>query len=126
MKLKILQIIFLVFIANANVACSQTYPTTVGTNKIYDGYIVDGKKFGVKIGDTKTEVRKKLTNQGKIFVENKFCYSDGEYIFACKKGNDIDIFRVKDLFFDGSIFIRYENGRVNAIIWRAKIVYIDF
>ena len=102
-------------------ARAETRPIAVGANTYWYGHIVKGARFGVRIGDTRETARRTL--------EKTFRYDNalgcGPYareVIACADGDDIDFYRIQELFRDGTIFVTFVRGRVSAIAWTSELI----
>ncbi len=113
-------------IASALTGCGKPhYPIPAGTNHLYDGYVVQGGKFGVHIGDTPAQVQATLTRAGNRYDGIDHCASYPKEILGCRTSDTWEIYRVQKLLKDGDIFIKYENGRAVAIAWDFDLINVE-
>ncbi|MDC7677355.1 hypothetical protein [Asticcacaulis machinosus] len=129
----------LVVLSVALHGCSEQPPGPVrlGTDTVYYGYVDTGKKFGVKIGDTRQIAREKMIDSGAIFYPNSdekqpkikydsdVCDEVWQKRVACGRGHTFDYYRVQKLGWDGRVFVFFKDNKVTAIYWAASLAHID-
>lgn len=99
-------------------ACSRTpNPIPVGTDTTFYGNIVNGEKFGVKIGDERLAARDKLERQGFAFYSEAGCLSKVKDLVECSAGFEADIYDVDQFLRRGLIVMEVKEGNIAAIVW---------
>jgi hypothetical protein len=99
----------------------------VGANTPYYGYITSGKRFDVSIGDAASETEISLEEKG-FRYNGRTNFTPGlcRYI-SCKDNQIFDIYRVKQTWRHGYIYIEVKESVVTAIIWDFSLLpNIDF
>lgn len=104
--------LFLFSLTIAVPACAQA----VGKNGTFEGYVVQGRKFGVDIGMDRMAARAALEGRsGTSYVNSQPCNEN--FAFDCPSGDEVDAFYVKKVFTGDVICLLVHDGRVAAIIW---------
>lgn len=113
-------------------ACTEgpKYPLPSGTDTYFDGYINKGEKLGVKIGDDRMDVRKRLSGRyeyyqafeddlGNIRADHDTCDEQWrKYYVLCQPGEMFDYYRIRDFGRNGRMLVFFDkNQKVTAIHW---------
>lgn len=109
----------------APASAETTFPIPLGTNSVYHGYIDTGSNFGVRVGDSLEHAKQVLLEMG---LRDDGVFGCERYVaetVACRPGDLAEIFRIRRFMYDGDVFVFVENGKVSAISWSAKLIYVD-
>lgn len=102
-------------------------PLTPGKSGIWEGYIVEGERFGIQIGDSREQALTALKARG--YKARDYGDPCDEYYMSladCSAMESLIRVRVVRLGWDGRIHIGFRDGRVVAIIWRGTLrPYLD-
>ena len=94
-------------------------PIPPGTDTYFYGYLTEGGKFGVKIGDGVEGVKyhiRKYSSTSDALDECKVGFS--HKFSNCKKGELIGYYRVRKPLRDGFIYVIYRDNKAVGIAWK--------
>lgn len=96
----------------------------LGTDTRYRGYISEGSKFGVAIGDTRSEAEETLGPKSRRVRNLSNCTDYLSQVIGCSVGQQIDhqAYRIGWPLRDGQIIIVYEEETVASIIWSFVLI----
>ncbi|HVZ29617.1 MAG TPA: hypothetical protein VG839_04440 [Asticcacaulis sp.] len=101
-------------LAVAYPACAEKIKP--GQDGYFDGYILKGEKFGIKIGMDRSQARALLTRQRDVeYVDTGPC-TDLVY-FVCPQGDEVDGYLSHKALRDGVINVLVDHGKVVGIQW---------
>ncbi len=93
-------------------------PIPPGTDTYFYGYLTEGGKFGVKIGDSLAKARGTLPEKYYYYYTSEKCDSRlMRSLSICKHAQLIDGFGVSKILKNGHILILYRNDMVIGIAW---------
>jgi hypothetical protein len=123
-KLRTMRVLLLLLLPASVIlsACTKMpQPIPPGTDTYFYGYIVKGEKFGIKVGDSRDEVERKISLK-KFFGDEDLEVGKCERgislkINGCGKDVKVGYYRVKKPLRDGFIYIIYRDKKVVSIVW---------
>ena len=116
-------------LAVAVMGCVQAQPRPIplGTDTSRYGYIADGTKFGVQIGQSRSSAREAIQDNGFRFAGSVLCQDSSlESEIACLNGELFDVYDNHKGVGHETIFIQIEDDRAARIGWSFISFQLDF
>lgn len=104
----------------------QPRPIPLGTDRAYYGYIDQGEKFGVRIGQSRDEAQDILVAGGARDDGEWNCNYNLKELFSCKEGDVFDLYSYRKFMKDGTVYLKISEGKISEIGWRFQLFHIDF
>lgn len=102
-------------------------PIPPGTDTYFYGYIIEGEKFGIKVGDSSAEVEKKINP---VFFGDETLTECGHNLLIlignCDANTMVNCYFVDKIPRYGFIFILFEGDTVAGIAWQFDLFATDF
>lgn len=115
----------LVIIAVLAGCAPQPNPIPEATDTHWYGNIVSGEKFGVEIGTDFEEASERLVNNGFRADRQFSCSEQNDVMFRCaSRAQSVAPFRKRQLGYDGSVFMVYEENEVVRIVWSFSVIRV--
>lgn len=102
-----------------------TPPTIpIGTDTAFYGQIVEGSKFGVSVGEARQTARETLAQMSFGFEGTADCGASAilEKLLSCHSGDVYDLYGVSEATRHGSIYVKVDHERVQAIAWDLRLL----
>lgn len=104
-------------------ACSQEpRPIPLGSEAQYYGYIDTGERFGVKIGDSRSNARALLEENKFEYLGDDNCSYRLKSLINCTKEHWSDVYHVREPLRHGVIYLEFKGDEITAIIWDFKLL----
>ena len=100
----------------------QSLPIPEGTDTHYTGYIKEGEKFGVAVGETRARARELLESDGIRYMTEYHCGYHLKILIDCTGELTSDVYWMDAFLRHGKIFLLIENDRVSAIAWHLEAI----
>jgi len=118
--------VFVALLAFVVSGCSQPRPIPLGADTKYYGYIAEGRKFGVSIGDERAAAAAILVSQGFRRPEAVDCADSGlKDELNCGRGDIFDIYHRRGRVGHDVVSLGVAGGKVNRIAWSSVLFRID-
>lgn len=99
-------------------ACSKTpYPIPPGTDTVYYGHIVSGRRFGVSIGDPRAKAREALESHPFVYLREDGCIYRVRILVDCIENYQADLYDIDQFLRRGLLILELKNDKVVAIVW---------
>jgi hypothetical protein len=114
----------------ASVSCTAAASKIpISHNGFYQGNIVEGKAFGIAIGDEPQRLRIALTHGGFYYIGDVQCDYCLSQLIDCKKNgaDSMELYSLKHFLRHGNLYVIYRQGRAVEIVWSFDLLpYFDF
>jgi hypothetical protein len=106
----------------AGLSAFSSAPIPAGTNNTSHGNLVQGEKFGVKVGQPASTVQQVLWEQGYGYEGLVTCSSTTQQLFGCEPSEQYLEFQPASLDRKGHVFLKVKDNRVSQIGWELDVV----
>lgn len=107
-------------------ACSQPRPIPLGSDTDRYGYIEEGGKFGMSVGQARTSAQQLMEGQGFAFAGATLCQDSSlEAEIECERGDLFDIYSRHSGLGHETIFLQVREERISRIGWSFVALQID-
>lgn len=125
-KLKEMFMALLTVTGLALVACEQPRPMAIGTDTSSYGFIAEGDKFGIAVGDARDAARELLLAEGYRFAGTTACGDSSlRNAIACESNDIFDIYSLHRGLGHRTIFLQVEDEHVTKIGWSFVFLQVD-
>ncbi len=103
-------------------------PISLGTDTDYRGYLTQGQRFGVAIGQSREQAKQTLIKSGFEYAGVVDCsYWRLKETIDCRSGDQSDAYSLRNTFRHGELYVSFADDKVTAIIWSFYLLpYVDW
>ncbi len=98
-------------------------PIKPGTDTYYSGYITQGWKFGVEIGQSREDAKQTLTKGGFLYRGTVDCsYGPLNETIECHSDQKSDAYNLRKTFRQGELYVSFADDKVTSIVWSFNLL----